>query len=184
MIGSKHSHILDMATFATTPFLSISTPDPSLSAIKAASHYLFFFFFFFLSSPNSREQPAEPTTTQISNHLLKTLDSLPTTTMPSKILTFFILLLTATFILATPITVSNHVIAAHPDIANNDASNADGSKVSYSCSDGDTTCANGYTAVAYCDNNGWWVREFCGAEQKCNWEPYPFCVSKDFKGKK
>jgi hypothetical protein len=104
--------------------------------------------------------------------------------MSSTIFTFLTLLLATTPILTAPVKVSNakhNPVIAVPDIANNNASNAidnDGPKAFFACQDGDTTCANGYTAVAYCDKGGWWVREFCGREQKCNWEPYPFCVNK------
>jgi hypothetical protein len=49
----------------------------------------------------------------------------------------------------------------------------------YDCSDGDLVCANGHTAVAYCNANNWWIREFCGNIYMCNQEPYPFCVPRD-----
>jgi hypothetical protein len=77
-----------------------------------------------------------------------------------------ILLLITTPILANPV-----MKPAVPDTGTTMAE--------YDCSDGDLVCANGHTAVAYCDGNNWWVREFCGNVYMCNQEPYPICVPRD-----
>lgn len=43
------------------------------------------------------------------------------------------------------------------------------------CQDGEYACVNFGTAVGYCENNGWWVREHCVNGFWCNEQPYPLC---------
>jgi hypothetical protein len=43
------------------------------------------------------------------------------------------------------------------------------------CQDGEYACVNWGTAVGYCENNGWWVREHCVNGFWCNEQPYPLC---------
>jgi hypothetical protein len=74
-------------------------------------------------------------------------------------------------LITTPILANPAIKPAVPDTSTTMAQ--------YDCSDGDLVCANGHTAVAYCDGNNWWVREICGNVYMCNQEPYPICVPRD-----